>query len=119
MKKLVIAVFTSSLLLGMSALAAEKGTWTGVVADEKCASAGKTSGAECAKKCIGEGSAAVLVTDKKEVLRINNADAIKGHEGHNVKITGTLDGKNLHVDNLQMAAKAAPAGEHNQGEHKH
>ena len=33
---------------------------------------------------------------------MDNQDALKGHEGHHVKVTGKLDNGTLHVDNVAM-----------------
>ena len=40
----------------------------------------------------------------KNVYTITNADAIKGHEGHHVKVTGELDAakKELTVEKVEM-----------------
>jgi hypothetical protein len=113
MKKYSAALITVCLLLGLSAMAAEKGTWTGTITDEKCSTGPKVADAACAKKCIEMGQKAVLVTDQKEVYVIHNVDKVRGHEGHMVKVMGTLDGKQLHVDELQMAAKGG------EEEHQH
>jgi hypothetical protein len=79
---------------------------SGYVTDAKCAKAGKAGEdhAACAKKCIEGGEAAVLVGDKdKKILTIDNPDAIKGHEGHHVTITGVVTGDSIHVNTVAMA----------------
>jgi len=91
------------LLAGTLAFAAEKGTWTGVVTDSNCATSSHASDAACVNKCLAGGAKAVLVTPQKDVLEIANPASIKGHEGHMVKVTGSLDGKQLTIDKLQMA----------------
>jgi hypothetical protein len=99
MKKIAIAV--AFLMLATCAFAAD--SWTGFVTDSKCAASGKGGAdhAACAKKCIGGGDAAVLVVDGK-VVKIANQDKVKGHEGHNVKVTGKLEGDTLTIDKLTM-----------------
>jgi hypothetical protein len=90
----------------MTMLAAAKDTtWDGWISDSKCAAKGANAAhAACAKKCIDAGATPVLVTDKDmKVLDINNPDAVKGHEGHHVQVTGTMDDKGMiHVDKLTM-----------------
>lgn len=85
---------------------------TGYVTDAKCAKAGKAGEdhAACAKKCIEGGEAAVLVNDKDhKILTIENADAVKGHEGHHVTVTGVVKGDSIHVDKVAMGkAPKAP-----------
>ncbi len=94
------------LLLGIGLYAADKGSWTGWVSDEKCGTKGTSaSHADCAKKCIEGGAKAVLVTDKDhQVMNISNQDAVKDHAGQHVKVTGTNDNGTLTVD------KVTPAG---------
>ena len=99
MKK--VAIVIGLLLLATSAFAAD--SWTGYVTDAKCAAGGKGGAdhAGCAKKCIGGGDAAVLVVDGK-VVKIANQDKVKGHEGHQVTVTGKLEGDSLTIDTLKM-----------------
>jgi hypothetical protein len=107
MKKVAILV---GLLLMFSTVAFAADSWTGYVTDSKCAAGGKSGPdhAACAKKCIGGGDAAVLVVDGK-VVKIANQDKIKGHEGHNVTVTGKLDGDTLTIASLKMVEeKKAP-----------
>ena len=98
MKRLLV-VFT---LLALSTLTfAKDKTWNGWISDAKC---GAKVNADCAKKCIESGQAAVLVTDdSKQVVQIHNQDAVKAHAGHHVKVSGKLqkDGS-IHVDKIEM-----------------
>ena len=113
MRKLFPLFAAFVLLLAAAAWAADS-TMTGYIVDEKCGVKGAHANAEaCAKRCIEGGAKAVLVTDdKKEVVQIQNQDAIKGHEGHHVKVSGSMNEGALHIDKLEMAA-APPADEHN------
>ena len=99
MKKVVIVI--GLLLLATSAFAAD--SWTGYVTDAKCAASGKGGAdhAGCAKKCLGGGDSAVLVSDGK-VVKIANQDKVKGHEGHQVTVTGKLEGDTLTIATLKM-----------------
>src|SRR5256885_886877 len=89
-------------LLSFAAFGAD--SWTGWVTDAKCAAGGKSGAdhAACSKKCIEGGSPAVLMVDGK-VVKIANQDKIKGHEGHNVTVTGKLEGDTLTIASLKMA----------------
>ena len=104
MKRVLLVV--GLYLISMTMLAAAKDmSWDGWISDSKCATKGANAAhAACAKKCIDAGEKPVLVTDKDmKVVGIDNPDAVKGHEGHHVKVTGTMDDKGMiHVTNLSM-----------------
>jgi hypothetical protein len=75
---------------------------TGWISDEKCG-AKDIDNADCAKKCAENGSKLVFVSEKdKSIINVDNQDALKGHEGHHVKVTGTLDNGTLHIDKVAM-----------------
>jgi hypothetical protein len=45
----------------------------------------------------------VFVTEKDKIMiYVDNQDALKGHEGHHVSVTGKLDNGTLHVDKVAM-----------------
>jgi hypothetical protein len=74
----------------------------GWVSDEKCG-AKDVDNADCVKKCAEAGSKLVFVSEKdKSVINVDNQDALKGHEGHHVRVTGKLDNGTLHVDKVEM-----------------
>jgi len=101
-------------VISMAALAAAKDmTWDGWISDSKCGAKGANAAhAACAKKCIDAGEKPVLVTDKdQKVVGIDNPDAVKGHEGHHVQVTGTMnDNGMLHVDKLTMLSEKSGTG---------
>ena len=113
MKKLLPILACVALL---SAMAFARGaSMTGYIVDEKCGAKGAHAGAEdCAKKCAEAGEKMVFVGDKdKSVLKLDNPDATKGHEGDHVNVSGSVKDGVLHIDNLTMAAEQpAPSGEH-------
>jgi hypothetical protein len=104
MKKFLLiclALCVVFMMVGVT-FAADATTVNGYVADSKCGAHGKTN-AECTKKCISEGAKMVVVTDKDEqVLTVENPDALAGHEGHHVAVTGTVNGESIHVDSVKM-----------------
>jgi hypothetical protein len=84
------------LLLTNVALAAD--THTGWVSDKACASGRANGGVytgtnpDCAKRCIGEGTAMVLVDDKAKALyEIANPELLKPQIGNYVEVRGVLD----------------------------
>ena len=99
--KRYLTVLTLVGLLSTAALAGGmKGTWTGKISDEKC---GAKINADCAKKCIEGGQKAVFVNDADgKVIPVADAKTVVGHEGHHVKVTGTLDKGTLTVKKIEM-----------------
>jgi len=101
-------------LISMTMLAAAKDmTWDGWISDSKCGAKGANAAhAACAKKCIDMGEKPVLVTDKdQKVVGIDNPDAVKGHEGHHVQVTGTMDDNGMiHVAKVTMLSQKGGAG---------
>jgi hypothetical protein len=79
-------------------------TVNGYVADSKCGAKGANAGAaECTKKCLKEGAKMVVVTDgDQKVLTVENPDALTGHEGHHVAVTGHVKGDSVHVESVKM-----------------
>jgi hypothetical protein len=101
MKKTLSTLLLTGLLASSALASSMKGTWTGKISDEKC---GAKVDAACAKKCIEGGQKVVFVTDDGgKVIPIANPKAIAGHEGHHVKVTGTIKNDMLTVKKLEMA----------------
>ena len=63
----------------------------GWISDAKCGAKGANAAhAQCAKKCVDQ-----------KVVAIANPEAVSGHEGQHVKVTGTMtDSGSLKVDNV-------------------
>src|SRR6185437_3789653 len=109
MKKLLVICFALSLLFLMVAVVSaddmgKSQTVNGWVSDSKCVAKGANAGAAaCTKKCIEGGASAVVVTDgDNKVLTVDNQDALKGHEGHHVAVTGHVKGDSIHVESVKM-----------------
>ena len=83
---------------------AEEPAMKGYISDAKCAAkGGSASHADCAKKCAGMGEKLVFVSDTdKKIINVDNQDAVKGHEGHHVAVTGKVENGTLHVDKVSM-----------------
>ena len=106
MKKLLLiclALCVMFLYVGVT-FAADSSTVNGWVSDSKCGAKGANAkAAECTKKCIAAGAKMVVVTDSdQKVLTVDNPDALTGHEGHHVAVTGTVNGDSIHVDSVKM-----------------
>ena len=106
MRNAVLLLLASALIVSASSVvfAADAQTVNGWITDSKCGAKGANAAAEaCTKKCLAAGAKAVVVTDgDQKVLEVENPDAIKGHEGHHVAVTGHVDGDKIHVDSLKM-----------------
>jgi len=106
MRKTLLLLVAGALILMVASVsfAGDAQTVNGWVSDSKCGVKGANAGAaECTKKCIGAGASAVVVTDTdQQVLKVDNPEALKGHEGHHVAVTGHIDGDKIHVDSLKM-----------------
>ncbi|HLK13780.1 MAG TPA: hypothetical protein VKT78_03160 [Fimbriimonadaceae bacterium] len=101
----------SLAVVSASAFAAKPHVYKGWVGDEKCgvkcASVGHMA---CAQSCLKRGGTYVFVFDNKDhkIYKIENPDAVKGHEGHLVQVTATISGDKIHVDALKMLKQPAP-----------
>lgn len=107
--KRAVVMLTMACFLSLSGFAytAQKGSWKGWVSDEKCGAANASAAkAECSKKCIEGGQKMVFVNDKdKSVLAITNPEALKGHEGHHIKVKGKVENGALTVESASMLKK--------------
>jgi len=105
MKKLLLICLALSLVLLVVSFAfAGDTTVNGYVSDSMCGAKGAKSGhTDCMNKCISKGASYVIVTDgDQKVLTVANPDALKGHEGHHVAVTGDVQGDSIHVDSVKM-----------------
>lgn len=108
MRKVFAICLSVCFVLALSAMAFDEmgksTTVNGWVTDDKCGAKGANAGAEaCTKKCLAAGAKMVIVTDgDQKVLKVDNPDALKGHEGHHVAATGTVKGDSIHVDSAKM-----------------
>jgi len=110
MKKLLAICITLCLLLSLAAVClasddmGKEQTVNGWVSDSQCGVKGAHEGAaECTKKCIEKGAKMVVVTDgDQKVLTVTNPDALKGHEGHHIAVTGHINGDSIHVMSAKM-----------------
>ena len=108
MRKVLLICLAVCFVLALSALAfddmGKSGTVKGWVVDDKCGAKGANAGGEaCTKKCLAAGAKMVVVTDgDQKVLAVENPDALKGHEGHHVALTGSMGKDSIKVDSVKM-----------------
>lgn len=109
-KILVISLALSFVfvLFAVSAMAfddmGKSATVNGWIVDDKCGAKGANAGGEaCTKKCLAAGAKMVIVTDgDQKVIAVDNPDALKGHEGHHVAVTGTMGKDSIKVGSVKM-----------------
>ena len=78
---------------------------SGYIMDKGCATknAQAMMGDEaCAKRCIGRGDAAVLVTEDGKVYAVANQDKVKDFAGKKVNVTGKLKDDTVTVDTIAV-----------------
>jgi hypothetical protein len=108
MKKVLLICLMFCFVIAISALAfddmGKSATVNGWVSDDKCGAKGANDKAEaCTKKCLAAGAKMVVVTDKdQKVLAVDNPEALKGHEGHHIAVTGHVMGDSIHVESVKM-----------------
>jgi hypothetical protein len=90
------------LVLAVFALVAMAADYKGYVSDAKCgAKHAKDHNAKCVEGCVKGGAAPVFVSEGK-VYKVDEADKVKDHLGHDVTITGKIDGDTIHVESVSM-----------------
>ncbi|MCU1287054.1 MAG: hypothetical protein JWO13_3404 [Acidobacteriales bacterium] len=99
MKRFMFSILAFCLMISAAAFAGSDKTATketsvtGWVTDPMCGAKGEhMDDAECAKRCSARDGKLVLVTDgDNKVWAVVNSEALKGHEGHHVKVSGHPD----------------------------
>jgi hypothetical protein len=108
MRTVIVLLLAVTFVLALSAFAfddmGKSGSVNGWVVDDKCGAKGANAGGEaCTKKCLAAGAKMVVVTDgDSKVLAVENPDALKGHEGHHVTLTGTMGKDSIKVASVKM-----------------
>lgn len=106
MRKFLLLLLAGALIVSAASVsfASDAQTVNGWVSDSKCGVKGAKAGhAGCMNRCIKGGASPVVVTDNDhKVLTVDNPDALKGHEGHHVAVTGHIDGDKIHVESVAM-----------------
>ena len=128
MKRLITLLFAFVMTASLSMLAQEPAANSGG-ADKKTDKAEKKE-AKAAEKgksmsltgwVKDDGGKTVFVNDKdKQSWNIENMDAVKGHEGHHVKVKAKLNESDhsLNVEKLTMLRKGKQTGEEQKAEEK-
>jgi hypothetical protein len=96
-------------LLAVSFLApalAHAGDWTGWVTDDHRGAKGAKAGHKtCAEKCMKEGSKLVFYNEAdKKIYKLDNQDLAKKNLGHEVKVSGDVEGDSIKVKSIEAVA---------------
>lgn len=106
MKKTTIFLLLALLALALPlASAGTKGSWTGWITDESCGAKGaKAEHKSCLEKCLSNGDKLVFYNTADEKLySLDKQDVAKEHIGHEVKVTGEVDGAAIKVESIEAA----------------
>lgn len=101
MKKTSIALIA---LLALAPALASAGEWTGWITDDHCGAKGaKAEHKNCAEKCLENGGKLVFYNAADEKLyNLDKQDVAKAHLGHEVKVTGSVEGDTIKVEKIEM-----------------
>ena len=99
------------LLAGAALAAPAKQTFTGVITDSECGSAGHArmrmgpTDAECTYACIQAHGAQYVLLAGKTIYKLSNQDLPEKFAGAKVRVTGTLDAKTktIQVESIKPA----------------
>ena len=90
------------LVLSVFALAAMAKDYKGYISDSKCGAKHATDhNTKCIESCIKGGASPVFVS-KGKVYKIDDATKVQDHLGHDVTISGKIEGDTIHVENVSM-----------------
>ncbi|HEX3129902.1 MAG TPA: DUF5818 domain-containing protein [Thermoanaerobaculia bacterium] len=103
MKKVLVVLALTALFLPTLAAA---DSWTGWITDDHCGAKGaKAEHASCAKKCLDQGGKLVFFNSADQKLyNLDNQKLAEEHLGHEVVVTGTVDGNDIKVESIAMPA---------------
>src|SRR5262245_33669362 len=103
MKTKTFAVLTLLALLLTPAVALA-GEWTGWVTEDQCGAKGaKAEHKDCAMKCLeGGGKLAFYNSADQKIYNLDNQDLAKEHLGHEVKVSGEVEGDSIKVSGIEM-----------------
>lgn len=105
-----------SLVLALFAVSAVAADMTGLITCDKCRHTDEKA-KDCAVSCVKNGVKPVFYNSAdQKFYQIVNADKAKPHVGHNVVVTGTVDGDKLTIQSLKMAKAQAGSAS---GAHAH
>ena len=121
MKRVLTFVFAFLMAASMSLMAQDTDKKVDKAEKKEAKAAAKGKSMSLTGWVKDQDGKTVFVNDKdKQAWNIANMDAVKGHEGHHVKITGKLNESDhsVNVEKLSMLRKAKQSGEEQKAEEK-
>jgi len=99
LKRVVVAFVLATSVFALTAMADEM---KGYISDSKCgAKHVKDHNAKCIEGCVKGGASPVFVS-KGKVYKVDDASKVAEHLGHEVTITGSIDGDTVKVESVRM-----------------
>lgn len=103
-------VFALLLVFAVGAIAAD--SMTGLITCDKCRHT-DAKAKDCAATCVKSGVKPVFYNSAdQKFYQIENPDKAKAHVGHNVVVTGKVDGDKLTIASLKMVNAAGHSEKH-------
>ncbi len=129
MKRVTTFLFAAVIMASWTLAAQEPATKDQTATGKKIQKAEKTEANAAAKGKVmnltgwvkDQDGKTVFINDKdKQAWNISNLDAVKGHEGHHVKIKAKLNeaDHSMDVEKLTMMSKTKQTGEEQKAEEK-
>ena len=111
MKQLAVMLFTLVLSVSLAVIAQEPGTQQ--PAGSTTSSATKGAKLQHLKGKISDDGKSFTTDKDNKTYSIENSEAVKGHEGHDVHLSGHVDASNssIHVTSVKMASEKKPMSE--------
>ncbi len=105
-RKITALVATLALVAGISlSLAGDEVTVTGWITDSYCGkNNANATGKGCTLKCYKDGAKLVLFA-KDRLWELDDQEMASEHVGHEVQVTGVLEGEVIQVTEIKPAAK--------------
>ena len=129
MKRMTTFLFAFLITAALSLVAQEPASKDQTATDKSVQKAEKTEANAAAKGKVmsltgwvkDEGGKTVFVNDKdKQAWNISNLDAVKGHEGHHVKVKAKLNeaDHSMDVEKVTMMSKSKQTAQEQKAEQK-
>jgi hypothetical protein len=99
LKRVVVAFVLATSVFALTAMADEM---KGYISDSKCgAKHVQDHNTKCIEGCVKGGASPVFVSGGK-VYKVDDASKVAEHLGHDVTITGSIDGDTVKVESVKM-----------------
>jgi len=113
MKQLGVMLLTLVLSVSVGAIAQEAGTQQPSGSTTTSTTKTKAAKLQHLRGKISDDGKSIITDKDNKTYTIQNSDAVKGHEGHDVRLSGHIDASNdsIHVTAVKMASAKKPMSE--------